>query len=456
MTRLVRSSRLWGLLLIALHLAAPLLSEPLAWGLWPATYLPAGWRWGLALAAAALVLWGDALWQRIQPAFARVLAWPGQRSRVLPLVIAVLSIIPFYLFRIRHLRWGDAYILSRAIPHPDVQLTYVWQAPLDVYLHARLWQLANRLWGWPDPLPVYWIVSALCGAVFVWVVLRLAAVLGQDPTERVLIAGLILSLGTMQLFFGYIENYSIMAVGVMVFLWLGLRALRDGLPLVWPATALALTHAFHPSTIILAPGLLYLAYLLYRQGRASPHRLVLSMAVPYVIVLAGVFALMTAGQHGLDALMGVDAPGGGDRRWLVPLFAVTTRWEHYTMFSLAHALDIANQQLLSAPVVWPALIFAAVFGWRALPRADVTFRWLLVLALLYLSLTLVWNPDYGGQRDWDLFSPAALPASVLLAYALGQVLPDRAALRAAGWALIVAQAFHTLMWIYQNTLPYVV
>jgi len=154
--------------------------------------------------------------------------------------------------------------------------------------------------------------------------------------------------------------------------------------------------------------------------------------------------------------MGVDAPGGGDRRWLVPLFAVTTRWEHYTMFSLAHALDIANQQLLSAPVVWPALILAAVFGWRALPRADVSFRWLMVLALLYLALTLVWNPDYGGQRDWDLFSPAALPATVLLAHVLGQVLPDRAALHAAGWALIVAQAFHTLMWVYQNTLPYAV
>jgi hypothetical protein len=456
MTRLVRSLRLWGLLLIALHVAAPLLPEQLAWGVWPATYLPAGWRWGLALAAAGLVLWGDTLWQRTRPAFARILALLRWRGWVFPLLVAALSLIPFYLFRIRHLRWGDAYILSRAIPHPDVQLTYVWQAPLDVYLHARLWQFANRQWGWPDPIPVYWIVSALCGAVFVWVVLRLAATLGRDRTERLMVAGLVLTLGTMQLFFGYIENYTIMAVGVMIFLWLGLRALRDGLPLVWPATALAVTHAFHPSTIILAPGLLYLAYLLFRQRQASPGRLLVSMAVPYVIVLAGVVALMTAGQHGLDALMGVDAPGGGDRRWLVPLFAVTTRWEHYTMFSLGHALDIINQQLLSAPAVWPALLLVAVFGWRALPREDGTFRWLMMLALLYLLLTLVWNPDYGGQRDWDLFSPAALPASVLLAYALGRALPDRAALRAAAWALIPAQAFHTLAWVYQNTLPYAV
>ncbi len=322
MKHLIRSFRLLGLLLIALHLAVPLLPEPLAWGLWPATYLPAGWRWGLALAAAALVLRGDALWQRIRPALARVLAWPGRRSRALPLVIAALSIIPFYLFRIRHLRWGDAYILSRAIPHPDVQLTYVWQAPLDVYLHARLWQLANRLWGWPDPIPVYWIVSALCGALFVWVVLRLAAVLGRDPTERVLIAGLILSLGTMQLFFGYVENYSIMAVGVMIFLWLGLRALRDGLPLVWPATALALTHA-PPSTIILRP-----ACCTWRIcPPAGP------AASPACIEHGRALCDRAGRSRGPDdrgpAWAGCphgSMPGGGDRRWLVPLFAVTTRW----------------------------------------------------------------------------------------------------------------------------------
>ena len=124
------------------------------------------------------------------------------------------------------------------------------------------------------------------------------------------------------------------------------------------------------------------------------------------------------------------------------------------MFSLAHALDIANQQLLSAPVVWPALILAAVFGWRALPRADVSFRWLMVLALLYLALTLVWNPDYGGQRDWDLFSLAAIPSTLLLARLLPRALPDPGQLAQAGLMLIAVSAMHTAAWIYQNTVQW--
>ncbi|OIO95440.1 MAG: hypothetical protein AUK03_05455 [Anaerolineae bacterium CG2_30_64_16] len=53
--------RLLALALIGLHLAAPRFPEATTWGLWPATYLSPGWRWGLGLAAAALILLGDHL-----------------------------------------------------------------------------------------------------------------------------------------------------------------------------------------------------------------------------------------------------------------------------------------------------------------------------------------------------------------------------------------------------------
>lgn len=171
-------------------------------------------------------------------------------------------------------------------------------------------------------------------------------------------------------------------------------------------------------------------------------------------MFAAVVALMTAGNHGLDALMGVDFPGGGDRKWFVPLFEVTTEWQHYTMFSWGHLVDIVNQQLMSGPVVWPGLIILAALAGRRIPWRDPAFRLLAVMALLYLLLTLVWNADYGGQKDWDLFSPAAVPAALLLAYTLPRALPDGDAQRKAAWALIVPQAVHTIAWIYQNTLPY--
>ncbi len=481
--RVVLALRLWGLGLIALHLLAPRLREEIAWGVWPFTYLSWPWRWGLALGAAVLILWGEHLGRRLGPSVSSRLGWVPWGAASTRLVLAALAALPFWFFRIRHLRWGDAYILANAIPHPEVKLTYVWQAPLDVYLHARLWQLANRWFGWPNPIPVYWILSALAGVAFVWVLLGLARWLGRNRIEQVLIVGLILSLGTIQLFFGYIENYSIMTVGVLLYGWVALRSLRGELALVWPASVLAITHAFHPSTIILAPSLLYLAFVLCRQhsptGEAAPgaasqpkarhatgatrfrqmgpytyRRALLSIAVPYAVVFGGVVALMTAGNHGLDALLGVDFPGGGDRKWFVPLFEVTTEWQHYTMFSWGHLVDIVNQQLMSGPSIWPGLIILVALSARRIPWRDPAFRLLAVMALSYLLLTLVWNADYGGQRDWDLFSPAAVPAALLLAYVVPRTLPDAETQRKAAWALIVPQAMHTLAWIYQNTLPY--
>ncbi len=456
--RLLWALRGLGLVLIALSLAAPLSREELAWGLWPITVLPVPLRWVLAVAAAGLILFGD----RIPTARLRGvrLGSPGVR-----LAVALLSAVPFYVLRLRHLRWGDAYLLIHAIPHPQVKLTYNWQAPLDVFLHAKAWALGNRLFGWPDPTPVYWIFSTTAGVVFIWVLLGLADWLGRDRSERFLLFGLVASMGLMQLFFGYIENYTLMTVGVLVAIWLALRALRGEVALAWPATALALTHAFHPSTIVLAPSLLYLAWQIraqqaFKPAEVSEHRggsrqgLLLQIAVPYLLVFAGVVFLMTAGGHGLDALLGADAPGGGDHNWFVPLFRATTRWEHYTMFSVGHLLDIVNEQLLVAPAIWAGLLLTIAIVWQRIPCRDPAFRLLGVMALLYLLLALTWNADYGGQRDWDLFAPASIPAAILFGYSLVRALPERPALRAAGWALIAAQAFHAAAWIYQNTLPW--
>jgi len=451
-----------ALALIGLNLAAPRFTETTAWGLWSMTYLPGGWRWGVGVIAAVLALFGDRLWQWAGRAFPALMARLPLSSRRLHLGIALFSAVPFVLFRIRHLRWGDAYIFVKAIPHPQVRLTYVWQAPLDVFIHAKAWQLGNRLFGWPDPIPVYLIISTLCGVAFIWILLRLTTWLGRNRTERVLMVTLVLSLGMIELFFGYIENYTIIAVGVLLYTWLALRSVRGEIGILWPAAVLAITHATHPATIILAPSLLYVAWV--RSGRVREQgvngtrardfwRAVFIMAIPYVLALVGVVMLMTIGSHGLDALVGVDFPGGGDRRWLVPLFQATTKYEHYTMFSLGHLSDIVNEQLLVAPAIVPGLGLAALFAWGRLPRRDPAFRLLGLITGLYFLLILTWNPDYGGQKDWDLFSGPAVPAALWLAYILPHVLPERKVLREAGWALVSAQAFHVIAWVYQNTLP---
>src|SRR5699024_6424264 len=125
------------------------------------------------------------------------------------------------------------------------------------------------VFGWQDPIPVYTALSVLAGVAFVWALIGVAALLGRNRTKRILVVGLVGTLGLMQLFFGYVENYPLMTLGVLLYAWAALRYLRGEVPLVAVAAILALTHAFHPSTIVLTPSLLYLAFFVSPESRGN-------------------------------------------------------------------------------------------------------------------------------------------------------------------------------------------
>jgi hypothetical protein len=481
--RVLTALRVFCLALVVLHLLAGRFVEANAWGLWPYTYLPRAGQLLLAALAILTILPNTAAAiLRIAARLPHVSRVTFHRRNLLFALIALLSLLPFTLLRIVHTRWGDAYILVNAIAYPDpaLRLTTTWQAPLDVWLHAQLWALGNAAFGWADAWPTYWILSPLAGALYVYVLLRLADSMGRNRTEKLLIVGLLGTLGTMQLFFGYAENYSLAAAGVLLFLWLALEQVQApvaGRRSLWqPALALAVTIGLHPSTVVLSPALLYVAWVWGKGGKEGKGRkgrgrwaAVWQVAWPMALVAGGVVLLMASSGNGLAALTSTDRPGGGDGRMFVPLAETTTRWEHYTMFSGAHLLDWLNMQMLTAPVTLGSLAIIGVAllasrlrmngqaGTAAHAEANSDRRALTFLALctgLYWLFTWVWNPDYGGQRDWDLFSLAAIPSTLLLARLLPQALSDRGQLAQAGLMLTAVSAMHTMAWIYQNTLPW--
>jgi hypothetical protein len=368
--------------------------------------------------------------------------------------ISALLLVAFYLFPIVHTRWGDAYILSQAIawPDPSLRLTHSWQAPLDVFLHSQFWLTFGPPNGWQDAMPVYRLLSPLAGAIYLAVLLKLAA--DRELAPGWLTYGLVASLGVIQLFFGYVENYSFAAAGILTFLWLGQRVLQQRSPLWLAALALALTNATHPSTIILAPALLYIGWIIWRQGTATLLRVVVEIALPLLLIAVSTIWLMEVGGHGLVALLTTDRPGGSDASWFVPLWGTETRWETYTFVSWSHLRDLLNQMLLVAPVVLPSLLWIGLATRRHVTSGHFeTRRFLAVAALAHLLLIVIWNPDYGGQRDWDLFSLAWI-ATTLWLVSVARATLDDATLTAGFVPLLALQALHTAAWLYQNTLPW--
>ncbi len=529
----VASLHLFALLLLGLHLYVrtlpptpvpipePTDAEAAWWGLWPVTYVP-GWAVGVGLILVGgliLACWSKEIgdWrlaireQRVESRDQKVetihLRTTHHALRTTLVILSSCHLVLFFLFPIAHTRWGDAYMLAKGIAWPDAaaRTTHSWQAPLDVFLHSQVWLWLGPSFGWTDDAaPVYRLLSPLAGAIYLIVVLAISR--DRRIAPGWLSLGLLMSLGLMQLFYGYVENYSFVAAGILAYLWLGIGVVHGETPLWLAAIVLAFCNAFHPSTVVLAPSLLYLGKVAtWQRGRVaewqgdtnqdqvttnpkskiqnpkfyrnSPIRsIVLQIGLPMILVAGATIGLMEAGVHGLNALFSSDRPGGGDARWLVPLLETSTRWEHYTLFSWLHLRDWLNGQMLVAPVVGTVLMMILLIrllkleigdqrsgtrdqrletGEHHAPRTThhAIRTFLLIATFSYLLFTWLWNPDYGGQRDWDLFSLAALPMTLLVITWLPRILQDRY-LRLGMIPLITLQALHTAAWIYQNTLPW--
>lgn len=445
--------RVVALIILILHGASYFLPAGW-WGVSPYAVFPPILGWGLLLLAATTLLpqqnrrWRQMLasgWRRI----------PGKtHPRRWFALVAIAAAPIFWLLRIRHLQWGDAQILVIGLSQKDAPVLYNWQAPFTVFLHQRLWQLlAYPRWGWGVDT-VYAAVSVLCGVVFVFVVLIWAHAMGQSTAERVLLAGLVFTGGGMQLFFGYVENYTIISLGVMLFLYFGWRVLQNETPL-WVASAvLALTNAFHPSTVVLWVAMAYLVWRKWQAG-LSVWELLQAVLLPPLLVGSVVLSLMEIGNHGLAAFLGDDRPGGGDHVWFVPLsLAAPTEWQRYAMFSAAHFADWGNEMLLTAPLGIFALAGVPIL-WKRLQQSNARIRTALeffaLAAFGYLLLTWVWNADYGMQKDWDLFSPASITVNVLAGVLWVTLLRgDDEAMGESALIVWAVAGLHTLAWVLSN------
>lgn len=112
-----------------------------------------------------------------------------------------------------------------------------------------------------------------------------------------------------------------------------------------------------------------------------------------------------------------DSLGGANLRPFVPLSNPIPPYERYTLFSLAHMLDLFNLIFLISPIALIIPIFAFRYRKEILVTTWGTF--LLISSLCGLLFAFLWNPDIGMLRDWDLFAPFLFPLLLLGGHVLG-------------------------------------
>lgn len=447
--------------LLLLHLLSwfvPPEAEVWQSNLWGVRYIYRFPAWvPLVLAVPPLVLAVPAVSRRAWRGLAWLLAAPANRlQRVNPYLAAaaagLLALPLLWLLRASAGEFGDSLEIQRKIAVEGA----LWRErePLDFFLHAHAYRALHPLTGWDVPT-VYAVLSCLAGAVFVTSVILLTALLARRWLDRLLAAGLILSAGVVQLFFGYLESYTLMTAGLTVYLLLGLLCLAGRVGTGWPATALGVAALLHPIALAAAPSLAVLLLHRWQQRRfrlADGWRLALPAVAGLIVPALLLVALFVANGYTLERWqIARNQFGGGDLRTFKPLVTLSSHREYYPLLSLDHLRAVANQQLLVAPLGWPLALALLVARRPAGLWRDPRFVYLLLAATTTLLFASLWNPDLGARQDWDLLAIGAVPAAALAAYLVVTLVPRGADRRYCGLLLLGVQLFHTGLWVASNS-----
>jgi hypothetical protein len=368
-------------------------------------------------------------------------------------LVACLATAAFLGFRCQNFTLGDSGGLVTA-----TEITPNWNEPLEHLAHIAAQRILETVAGVPSLEWAYALTSAAAGVAYVFLPGLLAREMGLQGAARALLVGTLLTGGTMQLFFGYVEDYSLAALAQSVYLIAGVRCARLGTGLLGAACLLGVAAACHGGNLTLGLSLLFLCLRVPHAGhearggwllRGGVWLRLLGAGASFLLPIAVVELLMSQRGLGLESLTSRDSPGGADHSMFVPLWSLSTPQEHATLFSTQHLLDVLNEVVLVSPMLLGMLLLCSCVG-KADRRSPPDERFLLLAAAGQLLLLLFWNPDLGAARDWDLLSAHAYPLTAFAATRLARtaslpVVEDAALLYPLSSAMV------TLPWILGNT-----
>jgi hypothetical protein len=354
----------------------------------------------------------------------------GVDSHAAAVVAALLAWPVFYVLRTSWLNADGNMLTPRFeadVPRFGAHLTH--DEILELFLHSRFWFYTHRWWGW-SVVYAYQIVSCTAGAVFVYVLIRLARRLA--PSSPWLFVTGVLAGGYMQLFFGDVENYTVMAVAVTCYLLAASRFLAGDAGLWVPAVTLAVAACFHLEAAWLWPSAVYLAAV--SRSRQRSFREVAVSGAAATAIVAATFVYFQF--NGLPLVRFFSSHAGHALR-LNGVFAVGMPPGYY------------GQQLNLFFLLCPtALLGAALVLQRNLPRGS-TARFLAISAASLVLMQLVWRSQIGVLDDWNLYATGGLVASVCIWQAVGAA-AGTGSLRLVAALTAAAGWIHTYAWILMN------
>ncbi len=398
-------------------------------------------------------LWGADSWGYFSPFFAIVF-----------LVVGILSVVPsvkgkaadflvalskkvvkvpfwlygavfaavFYALRSATYFLGDGYLRIRNVEKGAFLSA---SEPLDTFFHRILYNLSNPAFGFTGA-DVYAFVSLLCGATFILAFYYYLRKILGDSVKAFLATSIVSLSGVVQLFFGYVESYSLAAVFLSLFVLSSYSSIKLEKLSVLPAVLYGVALSLHSQSIFFLPALIYCYWVAFRKDKNLGKLLISASALLFVVAFSLWIVSLYTGQSVLAEYLET----AGDRAFL-PVFGGESG---YGILSSWHIIDILNEIILILPAIVAVPFVVKNYGAK-LKREDV---FLLVASAFYFVFMLIFNPKLGFARDWDLFSCFAIPVSLFFSIV---IVKNEKNMRTALVTVLVVSFLHTLPFVIVNS-----
>ena len=326
---------LGGFVFLSLHLISSYNTSPLWWGF-------DNWRFMPSLLAYIFFLTGClSLVPRIQQLCKSWIVKLGHMSTRIPLFIWLpVSGILLYVFRQRIFLLGDGRL---RIQNSESNYLFSIEEPLDTLLHTASYNLLHPHFEITGK-EIYQFMSVFFGVIALWGLIYYLTGIYKKAENRWFIGGLIATSGTVQLFFGYVESYTLVNCFSLLFLLSTLLMLKRHRLTVFPALFLSLAVITHPVAVLMLPGALYAYQKVIHRNKADFSALVCWLKPAGIFVVSVLLLIIVFWSGGVKPAMFLEHYLHGSN--ILPF--ISTK-DQYGIFSLFHVVDILNEIVLVVP-----------------------------------------------------------------------------------------------------------
>lgn len=430
-----------GSIIVILHIWAALQPSSLNWGFNALAFF------SVIFQVLILFLMGMALLPSVQQ---KILSYlesllPSYYGKPKPTrtFIIVLGIIVLYailwLGRERIFLMGDGYLLLRTLPyvHGPSETYFFRNEPLPFFIIWKLWQLFQYYNINITEEFVVQVVNIIFSAGSIFMLVILARQIASEMSDRVLVFLFLFVSGTSQLFFGYVENYPLVYLVMLSFIWSSMKSLDGKFSLVIPSILYGILFTSHFGMICMTPAVVVLFYHSYRNGHSNEIGRSLLFLVGTIVLILWIcgYSYDIFLQHLFE----------NERR-----FISLKANDGYSALSVWHLLNIINLQILFSP--FALLIVLITLGSKLikLEKMKHSLPFLLIIALCGFVFTAVINFRIGMSRDWDLLSPFNVGIIITAVFIVVRSSIDDIIRHRILVMITIITMLHSVSWIYLN------